>query len=521
MTDVRAELAQRLEGMASPFLFVGAGLSRRYLEADDWEGLLRRFADYTDRPYDYYRASASGDLPLIASGIAERFHEIWWGDPRFADSVTRHGASITGPASTLKVEVSEYLSTLQLPARSGGVVAEELELMRQAVFDGIITTNFDGLLTSLYPHFRTFVGQDELLFSSPQGIGEIYMIHGSCGAPDSLVLTAEDYERFEDRNPYLAAKLMTIFVEQPVIFMGYGLQDRNVLSILRSIAGCLTPDGLERLTDRLIFIQWTDNCEPTIGPHTIMVDDFVIPVLRIEVPDFLDVFAALGDLKRRFPAGLLRRLKEQVYDLVLTDDPHSRLMVSDIEDDTEDDAIDVVFGVGINARLGHHGYVGLDRWNIVDDVLSDDEIYTPRIVLSQTLPKILRAHPNANIPVHKYLRAADALKRRGGIKASAEVDDRVRAMAAKAQAGLVASKAHARKADEVVVDTPDIDGLLAAHGIEGVLNFGHHLPHSARLARDLHEFLTAHRQLRTGPTSTQYMKLVCLYDWMRYGKQLT
>ena len=50
---------------------------------------------------------------------------------------------------------------------------------------------------------------------------------------------------FEKKNPYLAAKLLTIFTEHPIIFIGYSLTDENILKILNSIAQCLTSDNLQ------------------------------------------------------------------------------------------------------------------------------------------------------------------------------------------------------------------------------------------------------------------------------------
>lgn len=109
-----------------------------------------------------------------------------------------------------------------------GEYKDEIALLSQLSVDGIITTNWDLLLETLFPDYKVFVGQGEMLFSNPQSIAEIYKIHGSASRPASLVLTKEDYTDLENKNPYLAAKLITLFVEHPIVFIGYSLTDRNV-----------------------------------------------------------------------------------------------------------------------------------------------------------------------------------------------------------------------------------------------------------------------------------------------------
>src|SRR5215218_7342242 len=88
MNNATAELRQLLtsQGAALPVLFVGSGLSRRYIGSPDWEGLLTRFAGLTGRSMAYYRSSANGDLPMIATLIAADFRELWFTDPTYQSS---------------------------------------------------------------------------------------------------------------------------------------------------------------------------------------------------------------------------------------------------------------------------------------------------------------------------------------------------------------------------------------------------------------------------------------------------
>lgn len=517
MTVVQTKLGALLHSTTAPFLFVGSGLSRRYIGAEDWEGLLRRFAALTPRPYEFYRASAEGDLPTVASKIAEVFHDIWWTSDDFEASRREWASSTEGIESALKVEIAKHLSVLPSMDGLGPTESAEIALLREAVVDGVITTNYDPLLEDLFPEYRTFVGQDELLFANPQGVGEIYKVHGSYHKPNSLVLTAKDYATFERRNAYLAAKLMTIFVEHPVVFLGYSLGDRNVISILRSVAGCLKPENVDELRDRLIFIQWEPDVEPTVGPHTIMLDGgFSLTVLRVTVPDFREVFALLADLRRAFPAKMLRRLKEQVYDLVLSDDPHSRLYVADIDDDSREDDIEVVFGVGVSAQLGKTGYVGLGRWDIIDDVISGGSDLDASAVLHQVLPRL--AQSGANIPVYKYLREAGALDENGCIRESANVDRRVQKMAEKSCGGISTGASYKKASSRYLEGVQGVADLLEKHGVKEVLNYAVYLAPEGLPVDELRSFLESEKEGReTGWKATQYVKLVCFLDWLTYG----
>lgn len=516
------DLSARLRNSQSaPFLFVGAGLSLRYLKTDSWVGLLKRLAAMTGKPYGYYASKADNIAPEIATQIADVFFDIWWEEERFAESRALYGDSLTTRDGPLKVEVARLTQAALdgLPS-DGAPLAREVALLRDATVDGVITTNYDGLMEVIFPDFKPYVGQDELLFSDTQGVGEIYKIHGSADVPESFVLTSDDYEEFNERNPYLAAKLLTIFVEHPVLFIGYSLNDADVSAILVSIARVLTTENLNRLQDRLIFVQWDRSArEPTLVSTQIAVDNFTLPVVLLTVADFEGVFEVLGSLPRKFPARVLRRLKEHVYDLVLTNDPDARMAVVDIDDGTHADDIDVVFGVGIQRRLGVKGYVGLTRADLIRDVLLPESDLDAHRVVDEALPRILRQP--GNTPVLRYLRAAGYLSVGLEVAAGKELDRRVRERLTKLAEGFPVPGPSKNRADSLVKSTGgSFAKVLALPAPTDVLLATASLPAASVDLDALRAFLRDNLKNfdgSNGPTPTAWAKLVCLYDLIKYG----
>ena len=60
---------------------------------------------------------------------------------------------------------------------------------------------------NIFEGYKTFVGQDELVFSQLQGIAEIYKIHGSVQNPESIVINKADYQKFSLNDYQLKLKV--------------------------------------------------------------------------------------------------------------------------------------------------------------------------------------------------------------------------------------------------------------------------------------------------------------------------
>lgn len=392
---------------AGPFLFVGSGFSRRYLGLEDWRGLLERFC-VTGQPFEYYLSNANGDYPTVARLLAADFNEYWWKADEFSKSVERHKSKIKDTTSALRIEISNYLSKLDQSTAKLSEYTNEVALLSNLNVDGVITTNWDMFLEQLFPEYRTFIGQEQLLFSAPQGIGEIYKIHGCSSLPSSLVLTDSDYDKFNEKNTYLAAKLITIFVEHPIVFIGYSISDPNISNILKAIASCIGKENIEKIRKNFIFVQQlSENEEPGVSDTYLTIDGTQIPLVLVKTNDFSEIYEAIESTKRKIPARVLRYCKEQMYELVQSAEPEKKLCVVDIDEiDTKDD-VEFLVGVGVISKESNGptsiGYASISLEQLIDDLLNENCGYDDRQIIDNVLPQSIKKSPN--VPVFKYLRS--------------------------------------------------------------------------------------------------------------------
>ena len=344
-------------------------------------------------------------MPAIASLMAEDFNELWWNSSNYEEERKECSAYIIGKSSALKYSISKYINELSSPdVFLNEAYNDEIELLKDLSVDGIITTNWDLFLEYLFPDYEIYVGQEELIFSSQQSIAEIYKIHGCCSNSNSLVLTAEDYEKFESKNTYLAAKLITMFVEHPIIFIGYSLTDSTIGNLLKSIVKCLGSDDIDKIRNNLIFVQRPKPDRTNgVSDSYLTYDDTQIPIKLVVTESLVPVYESINSVKRKIPPKILRYCKEQFFELIRDNDPNGKLSVVNYEDLDDKDDIEFYVGVGVvSNEVTELGYAPLTKNDLFLHYLTGKGDYDPQKLVELSLPTLCGR--SKYYPAYKYLR---------------------------------------------------------------------------------------------------------------------
>ena len=317
-----------------PILFVGAGLSRRYISGPSWIELLDAVSKQNphvehDVAFLYQKY---GDLLAVGEDLIPSFHSWAWAKGRSKFDASLFLPNVQ-PKEFLKYFVAQHVSKLvpaDLTKITPSALRKEIDLLQGTHPHSIITTNYDSLCELIFPDYTRIVGQ-KIIRAPGLSIGEIFKMHGCISDYKEIVLTTSDYHNWTDRKKYLSAKLLTYFLEHPVLIVGYGAQDPNVLAILRDIDEILASPG--SLVPNIFYVIYDDQLTDSANPPSDMLlnlgNGSTMRVNALHAKDFswvFKAFAANASLENVNPK-VLRALLARTYDLIRHDIPRMGVQV--------------------------------------------------------------------------------------------------------------------------------------------------------------------------------------------------
>lgn len=340
-----------------PIIFMGAGMTQRYYEnAYNWDQLLSKLCfdlfgeeeTYLNIKYDEKK-----NYPVIASKIEEEYDKVLKRDRNgkfkhindlFFDRTRRDAPQ----CSRMKLYLSEIISGLKIK----GGIKEEIDALVKAKKNicSVVTTNYDMFVEDTLG-FQSLVG-NKIILSNPYG--SVYKIHGSVDCPESIVLTKEDYDKFDLGNELIKAQLVSLFIHNPIIFMGYGMNDDDIKSILETIFKYVSPntEESERIQKNFLLVDYEKGSINTqIEDYSITLQqNRSIRINKLRTDDFISVYKAIAGIKLPISVMDIRKVESVVRKICVANTSDSiQVRITDDIDSLENK--DTILAIGSEKNI--------------------------------------------------------------------------------------------------------------------------------------------------------------------------
>lgn len=351
-----------------PILFVGSGMSRRYLKnSPDWHGLLMQIAiDIwgSDQKFIDLADKLELDYPKIAGEFESLFKEEVKNNPKFSRIKTINEEYIRNRflISPFKVYLSEVFSKLDYREE----LKKEIEVFKSLKnhIKSIVTTNYDGMLEDMFD-FQKLIGNDILLSKQ---YGMIYKIHGCYTKPEKIIFTENDYGSYKEQNKLIISQLISLFIHSPVIFLGYGNNDENINFVLETIYMYVgnNQDLRDEIKNNFLVVEYAP--DPPLSNNTEVSDSgntleggIHLSFKKIRTNNYIAIYEAIKKQPYAIESGILR-LVDDLMQRVFIDSTNQEdaQVINYFANDIKDKSLDNVNILGA-IRNTKHDYIIKDK----------------------------------------------------------------------------------------------------------------------------------------------------------------
>ncbi len=308
-----------------PVLFIGTGISLRYLKNSyTWDGLLKKIAFELTNNKEFYLdlkskcyKNDSYQYEKIATLLEEEFNTLLSQDRngkfKETNDIFYENMKKDNYLSRFKIYISHLLSNLEYKDNMQDEIIE-LKKIRKNI-SSIITTNYDQFIEEIF-NFNPLIGND-ILLSNPYG--SVYKIHGCISKQKHIIFTENDYKLFSEKYELIRAQLLSLFIHNPIIFMGYSISDRNIKDILKTVFTYIEPNSeqAEKIRNNFLLVEYEENSVSNeIVEHDIDLEGFsTIRINKLKTDNFIPIYTALSNLHLSVSAMDIRKVQDIVKEI--------------------------------------------------------------------------------------------------------------------------------------------------------------------------------------------------------------
>lgn len=333
----RSVLKKLREKNEFPILFVGSGISKRYLnDFPSWDELLEQFWEDSKISGDFY-----GRLNILRDELKNTEKNMKDKEVEFNSNIEMSSIIAKGYNTMFnKGEIDiEGFSTKE--AYNSGIepfkmgiknkfnsytvrpkMEDEVKKFKKALTKSqiMITTNYDSFIEDCYNSLsqygiKTYIGQSGF-FEETIGYAELYKIHGCISKPQSIVISKEDYRLFNENSILISSKIISMLIHSPIIFLGYSLTDQNVRKFIKDFASSLTNNDPVSIEERLIIIDWEEN-QNELVEEVIYDQDLNCKFTVIRTDNYEKVYEYISSIDQGVAPSEIRKYQHIIRQLVV------------------------------------------------------------------------------------------------------------------------------------------------------------------------------------------------------------
>lgn len=485
-----------------PVLFIGTGLTLRYLKNSySWDSLLKKIAFDITRDEHYYLDIKSKymkkfqcDYAKIATDIEADFNKKTQDNQEFNNinkSFYRNierGISV----SRFKLYIANILKELSFKKEMDKEISEFKKAGKN--ISSIITTNYDCMIEEIFK-FNPLIGNN-ILLSNPYG--SVYKIHGCVSQPDKIIISERDYQEFEKKYELIRAQLLSLFIHNPIIFIGYAIGDKNIKDILKTIFSYVDYNSEEakKIQRNFLLVEYRADSDNTdILEHSIELEGSqIIRINKLTTDNFTELYKAIANLILPVSTMDIRKVQNIVKDIF----SGGKIEVSITEDLDELENSDKVLVIGSKNTIQYVYQTPSDMVANYFKIIEEKNKQIIALLDKQTIRSNLFFPIFAFSKINNELTKADILKKQQRGKIESILKNKP------------AKCSGVYKTPQEVINTEDVPvsnktQVIIASIINGNMDLD-----------SVKEFLIEFKDKK----STPYRQLLCAYDLKKYSKDV-